>query len=69
MSLLSDIVDDEMMELVELEVHELLEEFGSPADSPIIHGSAKLALDGDTEELLRLLCVRRVREPSYNDGV
>ena len=45
----TDIVDDEMMELVEIEVHEILEEFGYSKDTPVIHGSAKLALDGDSE--------------------
>ena len=43
----ADIVDQEMMELVELEAVEILQEFDYDANSPIIHGSAKLALDGD----------------------
>jgi len=45
----ADIVDDEMLELVELEALEILEEFGYDPQSPIIHGSAKLALDGDKD--------------------
>ena len=44
-----DMVDDaELLELVEMEVRELLDKYEFPGDStPIIHGSAKLALEGD----------------------
>ena len=43
----ADIVDEEMLELVELEVMELLEDFGfDPEGTPMIHGSALLALKG-----------------------
>jgi elongation factor Tu len=44
-----DMVDDaELLELVEMEVRELLTKYDFPGDdTPIIHGSAKLALEGD----------------------
>ncbi|KAL4223459.1 hypothetical protein ACF0H5_016930 [Mactra antiquata] len=42
----ADIVDDEILELVEIEVRELLAEYGFDADStPVICGSAKNALE------------------------
>ncbi len=47
----ADIVDAEMLELVELEAMELLGEYGFDADvTPIIKGSALLALEGDKGE-------------------
>lgn len=48
-----DMVDDkELLELVELEVRELLSKYKFPGDQiPIVKGSAKLALEGDTGEL------------------
>ena len=44
-----DMVDDEeLLELVEMEVRELLDKYEFPGDdTPIIRGSAKLALEGD----------------------
>ena len=44
-----DMVDDaELLELVEIEVRELLDKYDFPGDqTPIVHGSAKLALEGD----------------------
>mgnify|MGYP002682253270 CR=1 FL=1 len=44
-----DMVDDEeLLELVEMEVRELLDKYNFPGDdTPIIRGSAKLALEGD----------------------
>ncbi|WBF65539.1 MAG: elongation factor Tu [Candidatus Kinetoplastibacterium crithidii] len=49
----SDMVDDEeLLELVEMEVRELLSKYDFPGDdTPIIKGSAKLALEGDKGEL------------------
>jgi elongation factor Tu len=49
----ADMVDDaELLELVEMEVRELLTSYGFPGDdTPIIKGSAKLALEGDTSEI------------------
>jgi elongation factor Tu len=48
-----DMVDDaELLELVEMEVRELLSKYDFPGDdTPIIHGSAKLAMEGDKGEL------------------
>jgi elongation factor Tu len=48
-----DMVDDaELLELVELEVRELLSKYEFPGDdTPIVKGSAKLALEGDKGEL------------------
>src|SRR3978361_2068983 len=48
-----DMVDDaELLELVEMEVRELLDKYEFPGDDlPIVKGSAKLALEGDTREL------------------
>lgn len=48
-----DMVDDaELLELVEMEVRELLSRYEFPGDdTPIIKGSAKLALEGDTSDL------------------
>jgi len=47
-----DMVDDEeLLELVEMEVRELLDKYEFPGDdTPIIRGSAKLALEGDTSD-------------------
>ena len=48
-----DMVDDaELLELVEMEVRELLSKYEFPGDdTPIVKGSAKLALEGDTGDL------------------
>ena len=48
-----DMVDDEeLLELVEMEVRELLAKYEFPGDdTPIIKGSAKLALEGDKGEM------------------
>jgi elongation factor Tu len=49
----ADMVDDaELLELVEMEVRELLSNYDFPGDdTPIITGSAKLALEGDESEI------------------
>ncbi|MGD3045059.1 elongation factor Tu [Xanthomonas oryzae] len=49
----ADMVDDaELLELVEMEVRELLSKYDFPGDdTPIIRGSARLALDGDQSEI------------------
>jgi elongation factor Tu len=49
----ADMVDDaELLELVEMEVRELLSKYEFPGDdTPMIHGSAKLALEGDQSEI------------------
>ena len=48
-----DMVDDkELLDLVEMEVRDLLNKYKFPGDdTPIVRGSAKLALEGDTSEL------------------
>ena len=49
----ADMVDDaELLELVEMEVRELLSKYDFPGDdTPIVTGSAKLALEGDESEI------------------
>jgi elongation factor Tu len=49
----ADMVDDEeLVELVEMEIRELLNEYEFPGDdTPIIFGSALKALEGDTSEI------------------
>ena len=49
----ADMVDDaELLELVEMEVRELLSKYDFPGDdTPIIHGSARMALEGDQSEI------------------
>ena len=49
----ADMVDDkELLELVEMEVRELLSKYQFPGDkTPIVIGSAKMALEGDTSEM------------------
>jgi len=49
----ADMVDDEeLIELVEMEIRELLDMYEFPGDdTPIIKGSALLALNGDTSEI------------------
>ncbi|MFA6661661.1 MAG: elongation factor Tu [Bacilli bacterium] len=45
-----DMVDDpELIELVEMDVRDLLVEYGYPEDTPIIKGSALKAMEGDPE--------------------
>ena len=44
--------DDELIELVEMEIRELLDEYDFPGDdTPVILGSALKALEGDTSEI------------------
>jgi len=49
----ADMVDDaELLELVEMEIRELLVKYDFPGDdTPVITGSAKLALEGDQSEI------------------
>ena len=49
----ADMVDDaELLELVEMEVRELLSKYDFPGDdTPIISGSARMALEGDQSEI------------------
>lgn len=39
--------DNSMIDLIELEIRELIENYGFSAETPVIRGSAKKALDGD----------------------
>ncbi len=52
-----DMVDDpELVELVEMEIRELLDEYGFPGDdTPVIVGSALKALEGDPENEQKIL--------------
>jgi elongation factor Tu len=49
----ADMVDDaELLELVEMEVRELLSKYDFPGDAtPIVIGSAKMAMEGDTSDM------------------
>ncbi len=48
--------DDELLELVEMEIRDLLTEYGFPGDDiPVIMGSALLALQGDETHLQKIL--------------
>jgi elongation factor Tu len=49
----ADMVDDaELLELVEMEIRELLSKYQFPGDkTPIVIGSAKMAMEGDTSEM------------------
>ena len=49
----ADMVDDaELLELVEMEVRELLSKYEFPGDAtPIVIGSAKMAMEGDTSDM------------------
>ncbi|XP_058810802.1 elongation factor Tu, mitochondrial-like [Phymastichus coffea] len=47
----ADLADEEMLELVEIEIRELLEKYGYDSENtPVIKGSAFLALQGDTSK-------------------
>ena len=47
-----DVADAEMIELVEMEIRELLTEFGYDGDAiPIVKGSALCAIEGKSPEL------------------
>ena len=64
-----DMVDDEeMLELVEMEVREILEQYGFEEDTPIIRGSALGALNGVAkweEKVMELMntCDEWIQEP------
>ncbi len=48
--------DDELLELVEVEVRELLSEYDFPGDDvPVIQGSALKALEGDAEQVEKIV--------------
>jgi elongation factor Tu len=60
----ADMVDDEeLLELVEMEVRELLDQYDFPGDdTPIIIGSALMALNGEDENGLGTTAVRKLVE-------
>src|SRR5687768_14917549 len=60
----ADMVDDaELLELVEMEVRELLTKYEFPGDdTPIIKGSARLALEGDQSEIGVPAVIKLVQE-------
>ena len=60
----ADMVDDaELLELVEMEVRELLTKYEFPGDdTPIVTGSAKLALEGDKGEMGEQSIIKLVDE-------
>jgi len=41
--------DRSTLDLIELEIRELIENYGFSQDTPVIRGSAKRALEGDVE--------------------
>jgi elongation factor Tu len=57
-----DMVDDEeLLELVEVEVRDLLNEYEFPGDdTPVIQGSALKALEGDAEQVQKILDLAEV---------
>ncbi len=68
-----DMVDDkELLELVEMEIRELLTKYDFPGDTiPVILGSAKLGLEGDTSEygvpsIMKLMeaCDKHIPQPA-----
>ena len=52
--------DDELLDLVEMEVIELLMEYGYPEDTPIVRGSALKAGEGDPAEEQNILKLMQV---------
>src|SRR4029079_1195710 len=61
-----DMVDDEeLLELVEVEVRDLLNEYEFPGDdTPVIQGSALKALEGDAEQIEKILELRAALDSS-----
>ena len=66
-----DMVDDEeLLELVEMEVRDLLNEYGYPGDdTPIIRGSALKALEGDPEAQKAILKLMDTVDEYISDPV
>jgi elongation factor Tu len=55
--------DEELLELVEMEVRELLDEYEFPGDDvPVVRGSALKAVEGDTSEIGRPSIVKLMNE-------
>jgi len=49
-----------MLDIIELEVRELIESYGFSEDTPVIKGSAKRALEGDSEELKKIMDMMKI---------
>ena len=66
----SDQVDDpELIELVEMEVRELLSQYGYPGDEvPIVVGSALKALEGDKEQEANIMKLMDAVERIHSDS-
>jgi len=67
----SDMVDDEeLLELVELEVRELLDEYEFPGDdAPVVHVSALKALEGDADAQEKVMELMAACDASIPDPV
>lgn len=60
-------MDDELLELVELEIRELLTEYGfDGAATPIVRGSALLALNGNKESDYGVQSIKRLMDAVDN---
>lgn len=59
-------VSSDMKELVELEIRELLEAYSYPDDLPVIKGSARSALEEDTESEIGMMSIRNLMEQVDN---
>ncbi|CAG7835174.1 unnamed protein product [Allacma fusca] len=58
----ADAVSSDVLELVELEIRELLEDFGfNGSEAPVVFGSALLALNGDQSEIGEASIMRLVK--------
>ena len=68
-----DQVDDpEILDLVEMEIRELLNEYGFPGDEcPVIRGSAYLAMEGDpkAQEAIKELMQAVIQQAKKIDGI
>jgi elongation factor Tu len=59
-------VSSDMKELVELEIRELLEAYGYPEDLPVIKGSARSALEEESESDIGMMSIRQLMEQVDN---
>jgi elongation factor Tu len=51
MNKLDVVKDRNLLDLIELEIRELIEQYGFSADTPVIRGSAKKAVNGNEDDL------------------
>merc|ERR1711879_561985 len=62
--------DEELLELVEMEIRELLEEYDFPGDEiPVVMGSALLALNGDADHEAKILELMEEVDTYFEDPV